>query len=311
MASAILGQRLEQEGIGTRVLPADAISFDGAGSLNTQGIEAICLVYLSKWSAMNARYACARVRRQAPSAKIMFVLLSDDAAAAAQQDPNTASHADLVATSLSQAVHDIKKLAAAPIEDTMVPPPLPACEPERLAELKQLKILDTEPEETFDNLTRRLAEAFDAPIALLSIIDEYRQFWKSATGLPEDLAMAREAPKETSICGHVVASDQVLVIEDVLKDKRFANNPFLRERGIRFYAGAPLHTSSGHVMGSLCVLDTQPRTISARERTLLQILADEVTSKIEKRVASADTVPRADGTGHDSQGSSAGKGADA
>jgi hypothetical protein len=256
----------------------------------------ICLVYLGRSSALHARRACVRVRRQAPSAKIMVVFLSGDGDAVGQQDPNVASYADLFATSLSQAFHTIQTLAASPIEGTMVPPPLPAGEPERLAALKKLNILDTEPEETFDRITRRLAEAFNVPIALLTLVDEYRQFWKSATGLPEDLASARQAPRETSICGHVVASDQMLVIEDVLKDKRFANNPFLRERGIRFYAGAPLRTSSGHAIGSLCVLDTQPRTVSNRERTLLQIIADEVMAKIEKRAASSGVVPPAEGT---------------
>ena len=296
VAASMLGQRLDHHGIGTRVLPPDAISPEGAASLNTTGVELICLVYLGRSSALHARWACVRVRRQAPNAKIMVVFLSGDGDAVGQQDPNVASYADLFATSLSQAFHTIQTLAVSPIEGTMVPPPLPAGEPERLAALKKLNILDTEPEETFDRITRRLAEAFNVPIALLTLVDEYRQFWKAATGLPEDLASARQAPRETSICGHVVASDQMLVIEDVLKDKRFANNPFLRERGIRFYAGAPLRTSSGHAIGSLCVLDTQPRTVSNRERTLLQIIADEVMAKIEERAASSGVVPPAEGT---------------
>lgn len=296
VAASMLAQRLDHHGIGTRVLPPDAISPEGAASLNTTGVELICLVYLGRSSALHARRACVRVRRQAPNAKIMVVFLSGDGDAVGQQDPNVASYADLFATSLSQAFHTIQTLAVSPIEGTMVPPPLPAGEPERLAALKKLNILDTEPEETFDRITRRLAEAFNVPIALLTLVDEYRQFWKSATGLPEDLALTRQAPRETSICGHVVASDQMLVIEDVLKDKRFANNPFLRERGIRFYAGAPLRTSSGHAIGSLCVLDTQPRTVSNRERTLLQIIADEVMAKIEKRAASSGVVPPAEGT---------------
>lgn len=293
LAAAMLAQRLDQYGIGTRVLPADAISSDGGASLNTAGIELICLVYLGESSAIHARQASLRVRRQAPSAKILVAFLSGDTDAAVQQDQNTASYADVVATSLAQAVHEIESLAAAPIDGAMMPPPLPAGEPERLAELKKLDILDTEPEERFDRITRSLAETFNAPVALLTLVDEYRQFWKSATGLPEDLALARQAPKETSICGHVVASNEVLVIEDVLKDKRFANNPFLRERGIRFYAGAPLSTSSGHAIGSLCVLDTQPRTISNRERTLLQIIANQVMSEIEKRKASLNAGPHA------------------
>lgn len=154
----------------------------------------------------------------------------------------------------------------------------------------------TEPEESFDRVTRRLAEAFNAPMALLSLVDEYRQFWKSSYGMPEALALARQAPRETSICGHVVAANQMLVIEDVLKDKRFANNPLLRERGIRFYAGAPIKSSSGHAIGSLCVIDMQPRKISGSERALLQIIADEVTAKIHQRSVTPDALPLADGS---------------
>lgn len=107
--------------------------------------------------------------------------------------------------------------------------------------------------------------------------------WPGATGLPEDLDKARAAPRETSICGHVVAANEPLIIEDTLKDKRFANNPFLRERGIRFYAGAPLRTAAGQPIGSLCVIDTQPRTISKSELALLRLLADRVVDELERQ----------------------------
>lgn len=282
VAAAILAQRLERHGIGSRELPAEAISPDAVASLDTSCIELFCLVYLSKTSVMHARQACLRVRRHAPGAKVMVAFLNG--LMSQENDPGeTDKYADLVAYSLSQAFSEIKRISEVPISTTMVKPPPIACEEERLREVETLGILDTEPEEHFDRVTRRLAEAFDAPMALLSIIDENRQFWKSSSGLPEDLALARQAPRETSICGHVVASNQMLVIEDVLKDKRFANNPFLRERGIRFYAGAPLSTPSGHAIGSLCVLDTKARKISSRERSMLQIIADEVMAKIQQR----------------------------
>ena len=297
VAAAMLAQRLEAYGIGTRVLPADAISSDGGTGLNTSGIELISLVYLGEGSADQARHVSRRLRRQAPGAKILLVLLSGDTTEIGEKDRSTAPYADFIVESLAKASDQVRTVATAPIEGPMMPAPLPPDEAERLAELRKLNILDTEPEETFDQITRRLAEAFSAPIALLTLVDEYRQFWKSATGLPEDLQLAREAPRETSVCGHVVAANQVLVVEDVLKDKRFANNPFLRERGIRFYAGAPLRTSSGRAIGSLCVIDTQPRVISGRERTLLQLIADEVTAKIEKRAPSAAGAPLPEQTG--------------
>jgi GAF domain-containing protein len=100
--------------------------------------------------------------------------------------------------------------------------------------------------------------------------------------LPEGLALARQAPRETSICGHVVAENEIVVIEDTHKDKRFATNEFLRERGIRFYAGAPLRSRNGQAIGTLCVLDTVPRTFSATERSLLQVIADDVMTAIQE-----------------------------
>lgn len=290
VAAAILAQQLEFAGIGARALPADGIISDRASNLDIEGVELICLVYLSKSGSMHARQACLRVGRQAPSAKIMVALLNGHEATRNEGDQNPALSCGFIATSLAQAFDLIKDLAASPIVTPMVPAPVPREEPERLDQLKKLKILDTETEEVFDRLTRRLAQAFGAPIALLSLIDEYRQFWKSATGMPEDLNLAREAPRETSICGHVVAANQLLVVEDVLKDKRFANNPFLRERGIRFYAGAPLRTSTGHAIGSLCVIDTKPRSVSERESKLLQMIADETTAQIENRKPSHDAL---------------------
>lgn len=294
-AATMLAQLLVCSGIGTRVLPAEALRAEGIASLDLRHVELICLVYLSQSGVLHARQACRRLRRQAPGAKIMVALLNAQLDPAKEQDQSTALPADLIVTSLAQARERITHLAVSPIETPMVPAPVPICEPERLAALKQLNILDTAPEDTFDRVTRRLADAFDAPIALLTLINEYRQFWKSAVGLPEDLALARQAPRDTSMCGHVVASNEILVIEDILRDKRFATNPFLREHGIRFYAGAPLRTPAGYAIGSLCVIDTKPRTISERERTLLQVIADEVMIEIEKRRVASGTVPHADG----------------
>lgn len=155
----------------------------------------------------------------------------------------------------------------------MLPAPVPPDEHVRLAALKELNLIDTPPEERFDRFTRKLSKVFGAPISLVSLIDEERQFWKSSTGVDETL---NEAPRKTSICGHVVAANEIPVIEDVTKDKRFANNPWLKERGIRFYAGAPLQSPSGPAIGSVCVIDTLPRKISERDRAFLEFVAGEV-----------------------------------
>ncbi|HZW46073.1 MAG TPA: GAF domain-containing protein, partial [Microvirga sp.] len=92
----------------------------------------------------------------------------------------------------------------------------------------------------------------------------------------------RQAPREVSICGHVVATDEVVVAEDVTKDPRFADNPLVLEKGIRFYAGAPLRTAAGLVLGSLCVIDTSPRLFSDEEKGRLQAIADELMEEVER-----------------------------
>ncbi|MDQ3625029.1 MAG: GAF domain-containing protein, partial [Verrucomicrobiota bacterium] len=157
--------------------------------------------------------------------------------------------------------------------------------------LAELNLLDTEAEPAFDRITAKLARVFEVPIALISLIDRDRQFFKSQTGLPEDLAKARQTPRNVSVCGHVVAKNQVMVIEDLARDRRFANNPLLKEHGIRFYAGVPLLAPNGQPIGSLCLLDMKSRQLSEREKRLLQEYANEVMEEIGHRVSSRQGAP--------------------
>jgi PAS domain S-box-containing protein len=152
-------------------------------------------------------------------------------------------------------------------------------EHERLDALRSYRILDTPPEERLDRLTRVAAELFDAPIALVSLLDEHRQWFKSRLGL--DVA---ETPREWSFCDHLVKSgDSSLVVQDATTDSRFATNPLVTEPPrIRFYAGAPLVTPSGHALGAFCVVDTVPREKpKPRELELLRALAAMASDALE------------------------------
>jgi GAF domain-containing protein len=172
----------------------------------------------------------------------------------------------------------------------MTPAPNPADEEERLAALAELNLLDTEAEPVFDRITAKLARVFEVPIALISLVDRDRQFFKSQTGLPEDLAKARQASRNLSICGHIIAKNQVMVIEDLARDRRFANNPMLKEHGIRFYAGVPILAPNGQPIGSLCLLDLKPRQLSEREKRLLQEYANDVMEEIARRAPRIESV---------------------
>jgi GAF domain-containing protein len=201
------------------------------------------------------------------------------------------SGVDDIVVSLAEAVVQLANYSAA-IPDEMIPAPIPANEPERLAALKALNILDTMPEDAFDRITAKVAKIFEVPIALVSFIDVDRQWFKSETGLPDDLAKARATSRAESICGHVVASDQPLTVEDIARDRRFANNPMLLEHGLRFYAGVPLRIE-GFPIGSLCILDHKPRRLTEREQRLLEVLAQDVVDEIKRRAESSVSVPAA------------------
>lgn len=282
-AAAMLAQLLERQGIPVRVLPAEAISREGIIGLDLREFEGVCLSYLGAAAVAQAQQVCRRLRRILPDTPILVGLFNhqvDKTKATA----GTIPEARTVAVSFKEVIQRVREWSAAP-SDARVNAPIPAQEEVRLCDLKALGLLDTPPEERFDRITRELASALHVPISLLTLVDERRQFWKSQTGLPDDLAHARQAPRESSICGHVVAENEILVIEDTRKDKRFASNEFLRERGIRFYAGAPLRSRNGQAIGALCVIDTVPRTFSASEKALLQVIADDVMTAIEADIA--------------------------
>ena len=191
------------------------------------------------------------------------------------------SGATEVVISLAEAVLQLAKFSVS-ITDEMVPGTIPDNEKDRLAELTRLHLLDGASEEVFDRITKKLARVFDVPIALITLIDRDRQWFKSHIGLPDDIARTRQTSRELSICGHVVGNNELLVVEDLARDRRFANNPLLKERGLRFYAGAPLRSNKLPI-GSLCLLDIKPRRMTDRDKRLLEAMADDVMEEIESR----------------------------
>lgn len=157
--------------------------------------------------------------------------------------------------------------------------PIPRNEVKRLNVLWQYDVLDTVPEEVFDDLTDLAAFICDSPIALISLVDENRQWFKSKIGIS-----ARETSRDISFCAHAILQDGLFIISDARKDARFKNNPMVTGLAkIRFYAGAPLVTPDGHALGTLCVLDKKPRTLRTKQKQALRVLAHHVVSQFELR----------------------------
>ena len=169
--------------------------------------------------------------------------------------------------------------------DGWVGAPVPADEKLRLASLRSYGVLDTPPEALFDHITMLARTLFGVPIAIVSLVDEDRQWFKSRCG---DVDQS-ETPRAMAFCAYTVASKSLFVVQDARRDDRFRNNPLVAgEPGVRFYAGAPLTTPGGHVLGSLCLIDTIPhRTFSDKDAEVLQALAQLVMDGLQLNMLQA------------------------
>lgn len=160
----------------------------------------------------------------------------------------------------------------------MISAPLPDDEAERLAALRALLILDTPPEARFDRIVEFAASEFDVPIAMISLVDSNRQWFKSKVGF----GGLCETPREVSFCAHAVYHRETLLVPDALHDPRFHDNPIVvGAPHVRFYAGAPLTLKSGAVVGTLCVIDTRERAFDAIDRCILESLRLLVVAELE------------------------------
>ena len=165
----------------------------------------------------------------------------------------------------------------------MIEAPEPPSETARLETLRAFKILDTDPEESFDRLARLAAQIFDVPVAHVSLIDEHREWFKASCGVD-----AKEGDRRTAFCAHTILSDGLLVVEDTKCDERFRDNPKVVDAPkVRFYAGAPLLTRSGLAVGALCVKDTKPRSLPDHKAQILKLLAEIVVEEMEHRLVEA------------------------
>ncbi|MCU0785521.1 MAG: GAF domain-containing protein [Verrucomicrobia bacterium] len=161
--------------------------------------------------------------------------------------------------------------------------PLPENEAQRVAALREYHILDTAAEHAYDDITALAAYLCDVPIALISLMDESRQWFKSKLGLN-----LRETPRDVAFCAHTILQSKPLIVRDALKSARFADNPLVRRSpNIRFYAGFPLVSPEGFALGTLCAIDRIPRQISAVQKRAMQGLARQVLALLEFRRVSA------------------------
>ncbi len=157
--------------------------------------------------------------------------------------------------------------------------PRPANDKRRLQVLWQYEVLDTVPEQVFDDLTELAARICEAPIALITLVDEDRQWFKSKVGVT-----VKETSRDISFCAHAINQNDLFIVPDATQDARFAQNPLVTsDPKIRFYAGAPLITPDGYALGTLCVIDKVPRDLRPEQKQALRVLARHVMTQLEMR----------------------------
>src|SRR5262249_39126855 len=155
----------------------------------------------------------------------------------------------------------------------------PSQEAARVAALDRYAILDTEPEQTFDDLVVLASYVCKTPIAMLSLVDDRRQWFKSKVGV-----QIRETARDISFCGHAIQQEDLFIVPDTLKDPRFKENPMVvGEPHIRFYTGAPIINEEGFALGTLCVIDRQPRELDSEQKEALWALSRLALGQMELR----------------------------
>jgi predicted PurR-regulated permease PerM/methylmalonyl-CoA mutase cobalamin-binding subunit len=283
IAGTMLVQLLRQQGFAAHNASVNLAPAEMLTLVSEADIDVVCLSVVAPSTVIHARYLCAKLRALLPKQKIVVGLwgANEDLTEATRR--LRVSGADEVVITLADATAQMVKLAP-PLTDEMTSAPLPPDEDERLAALAELNLLGDGLDPSFDRVTAKLARVFEMPIASITMVDRERQFFKSHTGLPDALATSRQTSRHVSVSGHVIFKKEAMVIEDLARDRRFANNPMLRQNGIRFYAGAPLLAPNGQPIGTICLMDMKPRAFTNREKRLLQEYAAEVMEAIASRV---------------------------
>jgi predicted PurR-regulated permease PerM len=293
---ACIGGKREIDSVACEML-AHALSLDGlpaverregaataryVDKLDLDGVEVICLSYFSRQPELSARTFCRRLRRRWPGRKIVVALWNapDELL---EPERIEAMGADEAVASVDEAIRRIRLLLA-PEEKLLVQvADTPDNDAARVAALEATEVLDGHAREDLDALAKRAAEVFDVRFAVISAVSADAEF---IIGQSTELPGTRTGtdmitmPRDAAICDHVVASGETLVVDDTERDPRFSDHPAIKLWRTRFYAGAPLMTADGLVLGALCLLDSEPRHLDDEEVDLLGTLAADVVSVI-------------------------------
>lgn len=284
LAGEMLAHALAFEGIAAVPQPAASVNADYLANLDLKGADTVCLSYFAPNPAIPARHACRRLRRRMPNIRIVLALwnappelLTDESLAALK--------ADAVVTSVEEAVRRIHRIVAPEEAKAVQQAAVPDNDAERVSALRATGVLEGGKREALDALAKRAADVFRTSVAVITTIDSNREYFVGQSGklpnaITDDTGTLLPMDRQHAICNYVVANEETLVVPDIERDPRFADNQTIEQWNMRFYAGAPLRAADGLIIGALCVLDPEPRAMEENEVALLETLAADVVTTI-------------------------------
>lgn len=287
IAAGMLAHAFGLEGISTQARRVAHVTKSAVARLDLDGVSVVCINYFSGEPDSAVRQFCRRLRQRWPELKIVVVLWTVSPERLASEAGKDIG-ADEIATSIQETIGRVQRLLPEIASEPAVAA-MPADDAERVAALHGTAFLDEALRDDLDAIAKRAADAFDVDVAMISAIDAEQEIViggsKDLSGFGRDEAGRPILPRRAAICDHVVASGETLVVTDTERDARFTDNPVAKTWGLRFYAGAPLRSSDGHVLGALCILDAKARKLDQRERELLEKLAADVVVTLSRACA--------------------------
>lgn len=275
--------------------PANAEFIAG---LPLDGVQAVCVSFFSPEPRVQAKQFCRRLRRRWPRVKIILALWNAPAELLGDEGREKLE-ADAVVTTLTEALLHVSERIGLTVDADYMVAAIPAEDAARVAALHASGALDPRARLVFDAMSRRAADIFDVELAMVSLISEDTQTvngsFGSLRGIQGDGASQLDGddlnmPRSLSMCGHVIVDARTLVVPDIAQDLRFAANPALKGK-IRFYAGAPMREEGGQVIGTLCLLGSEPRVLTERDVKLLEALAADTMEALRQAVATWSNPP--------------------
>jgi predicted PurR-regulated permease PerM len=265
LAALMVQHLLHERGIRAEVSPAIAVPSEFIAQFRPEDIKVAFVSALPPSTLVAARQVSRHLREHCPGLKLIIGVWSGEADAGKLKHRLRALQPSEVVTRLTDAVAQIERYG----RDEAAP--APAAPPAQAAAIAtevdtRLGLLDAAPEDWCDTVARDLAQAFDVPTSLVTIVNQDQQFWKSRSMRIPGFAYSPDAPREAFLFGLGATSSDLVVVEDVMKEPRYAANAFLQERGVRFFAVMPLRTPQGHTIACLCVIDTKARQLDEKSR---------------------------------------------